>query len=404
MTAEQPTFQPRFATRESFFRPSPVRAVFELAMDPAYVSLAGGNPDTRLLPHAEIAELSARLIAERGPEILQYGSGAGITNIVPTIATLMEPLGATVDKQHLLITTGSQMGIDLASKLFCNPGDVILTEGPTYVGALGTFGAYEIEVRHAATDDHGLIPEAVDTALTELAAAGTPARFLYCIPNHQNPTGVSLSIERRQALVDICDRHQVLIVEDDPYAYVGFTDDPPPASLYALNPNGVIYLGSFSKLFSPGLRVGWMAAPPAVRARLQIAGESVSIHPTVLAQEIAAAWVASPQWAENLSQIRRRYAERAGWLMEALATYLPSNTTWTRPQGGFFSWLTLPDVDPGIDLLQEAIKHKLVLVPGAASFATPPATSHVRLAYSNATQESLDEGVRRLAETLASLN
>jgi DNA-binding transcriptional MocR family regulator len=382
-----------FAARESHFRPSPVRAVFELALDPDYAAMTGGNPDTSLLPGERLGEITARLLRDRGPEILQYGSGAGLSTLTPTVQGLMEPLGSHVTSDNLLITTGSQMGIDLSTKLLCDPGDVVLAEGPTYVGAMGVFGAYEV-------DEQGRIPEAEAAQLDDLAASGRPARFVYCIPHHQNPSGVTLTLHRRRELVDVCGQRGVLIVEDDPYAYCGFPGVDPLPSMHSMNPHGVVYLGSMSKLFSPGLRVGWMCAPPAMRGRLQIAGESVDIHPTVLAQELVREWVGTPEWESTLLTQRTAYQQRCGYTMDALARELTDDITWTRPSGGFFTWLTLPGVDPAADILACAIEQRLVVVPGGACYARQPAAAHVRLAYSNSTREQVDEAARRLAVTI----
>lgn len=396
----EPSRQPRYARRERGFRPSPVRAVFELAMQSRFVSLTGGNPDTSLLPHDELADLAARLLRERGTEILQYGSGAGVDSLAAVIAELMAAQGARVGPENLLITTGSQMGIDLATKLLCDPGDVLLAEGPTYVGAMGVFGAYEAELRQVMLDDDGLVPQAVAEAIDTAHGEGRPIAYLYCIPNHQNPSGTTLSAGRRAELVEVCASRGVMIVEDDAYAQVHFPGVRPLESLYSLHPDGVIHLGSFSKLFSPGLRVGWMAAPPRVRDRLQIAGESVDIHPSVLSQEIVAGYVGTPLWAQRLEQLRGGYAQRCVWLLDALTRELPGGVSWTRPTGGFFTWLTIDDVDPGLDLLDLAIARDLVIVPGQACFASRPERAHVRLAYSNATRNDLEEGARRLATVI----
>lgn len=393
----------RFARREGEFRPSPVRAVFELALKPEYVSLAGGNPDTSLLPNELIGDIAARLLQERGPEILQYGSGAGIDALPGVIGSLMEQQGASADSSNILITTGSQMALDVVTKLFCDPGDVVVAEGPTYVGAMGVFGSYEVDLRQVDVDDDGIDPEAVAATIDAARAEGRTVRFVYVIPNFQNPTGVTLSLERRRRLVDVCAEREVLIVEDDPYAFVGFPGTPMLPSLYSFNPDGVAFLGSFSKLFSPGLRVGWVAAPPPVRARLQLAAEAVSIHPSVLAQEIACAYVTMPEWSRTLTEIRAGYRDRCGVLLGALTEHMPPGVTWTKPSGGFFTWLTLADVPAGTDMLAQAIGHHLVLVPGDACYVRPPAQRYVRLAYSNGTPESLEEGARRLAATLADL-
>lgn len=393
----------RYARREHEFRPSPVRAVFELALDPRFVSLAGGNPDTALLPHEEIAEISSRLLRDRGAEILQYGSGAGIGALAEVVGGLMATQGAQVSSRELLITTGSQMGIDLATKLLCDPGDVIVAEGPTYVGAMGVFGAYEAQLRQIPVDGEGLVPQALEEALDAVEAEGRRVGYLYTIPHHQNPSGTTLSLTRREQVVEICARRGVPIVEDDPYALVGFPGTEPLASLYSLNPAGVLHLGSFSKIFSPGMRVGWMAAPPQVRDRLQIAGESVDIHPSVLAQEIIAAYVGTPSWSEHLGRLRRAYAGRCRGLLDALAQHAPQGVRWTVPSGGFFTWVTIDGVDPGADILGAAIERELIIVPGRACFAADPPSACLRLAHSSSSPQVLQEGARRLARVIDDL-
>lgn len=395
--------QRHYARRESEFRPSSVRAVFELALDPRYVSLAGGNPDTAGLPHEEIPSIADRLLRERGAEVLQYGSGAGVHSLEPVIARLMARQGASVDARNLLITTGSQMGIDLATKLLCDPGDVLLDEGPTYVGAMGVFGAYEAELRQVRVDADGVDPEAVEEALSRAEGEGRRVAYLYVIPHHQNPSGTTLTLERRRRLVEVCARHGVLIVEDDPCAFGGFPGNDPLPSLSSLNPDGVIHLGSFSRIFSPGMRVGWMAAPPDVRDRLQIAGESVDIHPSVLSQEVVAAYVGTPSWREHLDALRAGYAQRCQVLLNALAEQELDGVRWTRPEGGFFAWVTIDGVDPATDLLAAATQHELIVVPGSSCFVQAPERAAVRLAYSNGSPGSLREGARRLAEVVRSL-
>lgn len=320
-----------FARREGEFRPSPVRAVFELAMRPEFVSLAGGNPDTELLPHDLIADLTAQLLRERGAEILQYGSGAGISTLPQSISMLMAAADATVSADNLLITTGSQMGLDLVTKLFCDRGDVVIAEGPTYVGAMGVFGSYEVDLRQVAMDEDGIDPEGVAEMIDAVRAEQRLVKFVYVIPNYQNPTGVSLTEDRRRRLIEVCGERGVIILEDDPYAHVGFASSLIVPSLYSMNPDGVIHLGSFSKLFSPGLRVGWIAAPPQIRARLQIAGEAVSIHPSVLAQELAHAYVSRPEWSTHLKIIRDAYESRCAVLLQALREDMPDDVTWTKP-------------------------------------------------------------------------
>lgn len=386
-----------FASRAAEFRPSPVRAVFETAMDPSVVSLAGGNPDLSVLPGGDIGTLASALLTEQAAEILQYGSGAGAVPLRELVVQLMSRGGSEITAGDVLPTTGSQAGLDLVTKLFCNPGDVVLAEGPTYVGALGVFGAYEVDVRHVEVDEHGLDAERMATALDELADEGKRVPFVYVIPSFQNPTGVTMPHERRRELVRVCAERDVLIVEDDPYALLSFDRSGPVPSMHGMDPEHVIHLGSFSKVFAPGLRVGWLVAPPQVRGRLQIAAESVVIHPSNLAQSLVTAWVGSEQWGRALDRAVELYLERWEAMNAALREFMPERASWTEPTGGFFTWLTVPGLATADDLLQKAIAQGVVLVPGSACYADGRASDSVRLAFSGVSPARIAEGVKRLA-------
>jgi len=389
-----------FAARAAEFRPSPVRAVFETAMDPSVVSLAGGNPDLSVLPGGDIGALASSLLAERAGEILQYGSGAGTTPLRDLVVHLMSRGGSNITSADVLPTTGSQAGLDLVTKLFCNPGEVVLAEGPTYVGALGVFGAYEVDVRHVELDDHGLDPEHVATALDELAAEGKRVPFVYVIPSYQNPTGVSMPAERRSELVRVCAERDVMIVEDDPYALLSFDRSGPLRSMHSLDPEHVIHLGSFSKIFAPGLRVGWLVAPPEVRGRLQIAAESVVIHPSNLAQSLVTAWVGSEQWGPALDRAVGLYRERWEAMNAALEEFMPERASWTEPTGGFFTWVTVPGLAENDHLLRDVIEQGVVLVPGSACYSDGRPSDAVRLAFSGVSPVRIREGVKRFAQIL----
>lgn len=389
-----------FASRAAEFRPSPVRAVFETAMDPSVVSLAGGNPDLSVLPGGDIGALASSLLAERAGEILQYGSGAGTTPLRDLIVHLMVRGGSEVTSADVLPTTGSQAGLDLVTKLYCNPGDVVLAEGPTYVGALGVFGAYEVDVRHVEVDQHGLDPARVASALDELAEEGKRVPFVYVIPSFQNPTGVTMPTERRRELVRVCTERDVMIVEDDPYALLSFDHSGPLPSMHGMDPEHVIHLGSFSKVFAPGLRVGWLVAPPEVRGRVQIAAESVVIHPSNLAQSLVTAWVGSEQWEPALDRAVEFYRERWEAMKAALEEFMPERADWTEPTGGFFTWVTVPGLAEKGDLLRDAIEQGVVLVPGSACYSDGRPSDAVRLAFSGVSPVRIREGVKRFAAVL----
>ncbi|WP_346843403.1 PLP-dependent aminotransferase family protein [uncultured Rothia sp.] len=395
-----------FANRAGGFRPSAVRDVFEVAMRPGIISLAGGNPDLDLLPLDELGAMCARIIEKEGLEVLQYGSGAGLEELAELVCEFMKSEGSSPALEEIQMTAGSQMGLDLATKLFVNPGDVILAEGPTYTGALGTFEGYEADVRQVALDGDGLEPAAVREAVKAIQSEGKEVKFLYTIPNFQNPTGVTLSDDRREELARVCRELDVLIVEDNPYGQLSF-DGLRHRSLHSYDPENVLYLGSFSKVFSPGVRVGWMVAPERVRKFLQIAGEAVTICPSVLSQRLVLGFMAEGMWEPHTRRTAALYKERCEAVLAACEKYMPEGTTWTTPSGGFFTWLTLPEggkYADAADALAPAIENGVVFVPGSAFFETVdgknPGANQLRIAFSSVEPTVLEEGVKRLAEVL----
>nr|NLD40431.1 PLP-dependent aminotransferase family protein [Actinomycetales bacterium] len=379
-------------------RASEVRSLFAVASRPEVVSLAGGMPNIDSLPLDFLADLSARIMRDNGPKALQYGSGQGEIFMREQIVDVMKYDGIRAHPDDVVITTGSQQALDLVTEIFINPGDIIVAEAPSYVGALGVFRAYEAEVVHVPLDDHGLIPEELDRTLTELRAQNRPVKFLYTVPNYHNPAGVTLSEERRPRIVEICKRHHVLILEDNPYGLLGFDQDPLPA-LKSYDPDQTIYLGSFSKMFGPGYRIGWAAAPHAVREKLVLAQESAVLCPSMWGQMMMTEYLTTYDWYTQVKSFRGEYRARGEAMLGALAEYLPE-CQWTTPDGGFYTWVTLP---PGVDakaMLPRAVTNLVAYVSGTAFYYDGRGGDHMRLSFCYPPPERIREGVRRLARTV----
>lgn len=393
----------RFSNRADGYHPSPVREVFEVSMQPNIISLAGGNPDLSGLPLEHIADMAHHIIKDKGQEALQYGSGAGTPKLQALVCEIMAMEGISALPENVQITSGSQMALELVTKLFCNPGDVILAEGPTYVGALGTFEGLQADVVQVPIDDKGLIPVELEKAIVALKAEGRTIKFLYTIPNFNNPSGITLSPERRSAIVEICRTAGIAIVEDNPYGLLSF-DGSTQRALHALDPENVFYLGSFSKIFSPGLRIGWVLAPTEVRKRLQLAAEATTICPSVLSQMLVESYISGIDWRAHVRDACATYSRRSNAVMEALELNMPEGSTWTKPAGGFFTWITLPAGLSVDALLQPAIEAGVVFVPGTAFFAEPAGDNQLRVAFSFESEEALVEGIRRLGVTVAELS
>jgi len=388
----------RFAARTAGMTASEIRALFAVASRPEVVSLAGGMPNLAALPLETLAGEVAELVARDGQVALQYGSAQGVPALREQICEVMALEGIRADPNDVVVTVGSQMALDLITRILCDPHDVVLAEGPSYVGALGSFAAYQARVVHVAMDAHGLVPDLLRGALRSLAARGVIPKFLYTIPNFHNPAGVTLAVERRREVLDLCAEYGVAVLEDNPYGLLGFTGRVYPA-LRSMDP-GVLYLGSFSKTFASGLRVGWALVPPAVRERLVLAAESATLCPPTFNQLLVSRYLAAHDWRGQIKTFTEVYRERRDAILSALETYLPDGCTWNIPDGGFYVWLTVPE---GVDtkaMLPRAVTARVAYASGTGFYADGFGSRQLRLSYCYPSPERITEGVRRLAGVL----
>ena len=392
---------PLYAQRTAGMRASAVRSLFAVANRPEVVSLAGGMPYLQSLPLESIAAQAAMLVEQDGLQALQYGSGQGIAELREQICQVMAVEGIRAHPDDVTVTVGSQMALDLVTRVFCDPGDVILAEAPSYVGALTTFASYQAKVVHIEMDSDGLVPAAVAAAIDSCRKAGLRIKFLYTIPNFHNPAGVTMSDPRRTQIAELCSGAGIPILEDNPYGLLGF-DDKIRRAIRADDAENVIYLGSFSKTFAPGLRVGWVLAPHAVREKLVLANESATLNPPVFNQMMVSRYLANFDWLGQVKAYRQTYAERRDAMLSALETHMPDGTTWTRPEGGFFVWVTLPEGFDTAAMLPRAVTARVAYVPGTAFYADGLGSRQMRLSFCFPTPERIVEGIRRLAAVLDS--
>ena len=388
-----------YADRTHGMRASEIRALFAVANRPEVVSLAGGMPYLHGLPLEALAQTAHDLIMTRGTVALQYGSGQGDATLREQIVDVMRLEGIEAHPDDVVVTTGSQQALDLVTRLFVNPGDVIVAEAPSYVGALGVFRAYQADVVHVPLDEHGLIPEALEECLARLVADGRPVKLLYTVPNFHNPAGVTMTLERRPRILEIARRYGVLVLEDNPYGLLGFDGDPLPA-MRSMDDTGVIYLGSFSKTFAPGYRVGWAVAPHAIREKLVLASESAILCPSNASQLAVSAYLSNHDWRGQIKIYRQTYRERRDAMIGALAEHIPQ-ATWTVPEGGFYTWVKLPDGLDAQAMLPRAITALVAYVSGTAFYADGQGADHMRLSFCYPTPDRIREGVRRLAGVVA---
>jgi DNA-binding transcriptional MocR family regulator len=362
------------------------------------VSLAGGMPEVSALPQDLLNKAFSGMMKSRGNYALQYGSGQGDPVLRDQIRELMALEGISSSIEDLVITTGSQHGLDMLSGLFLDEHDVVLAEAPSYVGALGIFKHYQAHVEHVYTDHDGISPEALEESIQRMKEQGRRIKFLYLVPNFGNPSGVTLSAERRPRVLEICRKHHILVIEDNPYGLLYF-DQKPPNALRSMQEDGVIYLGSFSKIFAPGFRVGYVLAPPAIRDKLILANESAILCPSSFSQMLISEYLANADWQKQIDTFRGVYRVKRDAALEGMAEFLPSLET-TKPEGGFYLWVTLPE---GIDskaMLPLAVKELVAYTPGTAFFGDGGGHRHLRVSFCYPSPDNIKVGIKRLANVI----
>lgn len=395
----------RYAQRTQRMSGSVIRELLKLTEQPDVISFAGGLPAPEVFPVKEFAEASERVLRDFGAQALQYSTTEGHFPLREMIARHTERYGLHITPENIVITSGSQQALDLLGKIFINPGDHILVESPTYLGALQAWNAYGAEYIAVPSDQQGMVTGALEKALR----AGP--KFIYVLPNFQNPTGVTLSLERRQRLVELADRYGVPIVEDDPYGQLRFEGKHLP-SVSVLDAMGrsngdscyrgnVIYVSTFSKILAPGIRLAWVVAPPEVVHKLVQAKQGSDLHTPTLNQMVAYEVAREGFLDKHIRLIRQVYRERRNVMLAAMEEHFPPGVQWTRPQGGLFLWSTLPHGMDTTKLLHRAIEEKVAFVPGAPFHPCGGGQNTMRLNFSNAAPEKIVEGIARLGKVLS---
>jgi 2-aminoadipate transaminase len=393
----------RYALRTKRIRSSEIRELLKITDQPGIISFAGGLPSPEAFPLRRFEEACHKVITEQADHALQYGRTEGYEPLRDWIARNMARYGIRAKLENVMITSGAQQALDLIGKLFIDRGDRVLVEAPTYLGALQAFNAYGAEYISVPIDSDGLRTDLVEEPLR------FSPKFMYVLPNFQNPAGTTLSEGRRHELVLLADKYGVPIIEDDPYGQLRYEGEHVPSMVVIDRENlrrdagysigNVIYLGTFSKTVAPGLRLGWIVAPPEVIAKLVQLKQSTDLHTSTFTQHVAYEVVRDGFLDEHVKFIRKLYRERRDVMLQALTKFFPPEVKWTRPQGGLFLWVTLPQTLDSHKILEAAVAQKVAFVPGNSFYANPvgPVDHHMRLNFSNATPEQVQEGIRRLA-------
>lgn len=385
-----------YAHRTSGMSVSEVRALFAVASKPDVVSLAGGMPSVQALPRDEVVRAFADALEAPEAAALQYGGGQGHLGLRERLAALMAAEGVEADPDGIVVTTGAQQALDLIGKIFIDPGDLVAVEAPAYVGALTAFGAYEPRYLTIDLDDDGMIVEQLEQALVR----GDRPKFVYTVPNFGNPAGVTMSYERRRRLVELCREASIPIVEDNPYGLLRFEGDPLP-TLRTLDPDNVLYLGTVSKTFAPGVRVGWALAEPSAVQRLVLAKEAADLCGSNLNMLLTERWFSDEaRWRGTLATLVDTYRSRRDAMLGSIEEHFPDDAMWTHPAGGFYVWVTLaPWVDTRA-MLAAAVERRVAYVPGTAFYPDGRGGNQMRLAFCYPTEDRIREGVARLGSLL----
>jgi 2-aminoadipate transaminase len=391
-----------FAQRTRVMRSSAMRDLMAITARPEVISLAGGLPDTSTFPPEAFAAQMTRIAQESAAEALQYGPTEGFEETKGAVRGVMEAEGMYPDDEDIIITTGGQQALDLIAKTLVDPGDVVVCEAPTYPGAVPVFCSYEAETHQVPMDDEGMRIDELESLMDRLDAEGRRPKFIYSVPSFQNPAGVTLSLERRRRLVELARAREVLVVEDNPYGLLRYEGEP-QVPLYQLDGGDyVIYVGTLSKILSPGIRLGWAVAPPPVMEKIALGKQATDLCTSTLTQYFALEYFAEGRWREYVDSLCDIYRSRRDVMLEALERHFPEQASWTRPRGGLFVWATLPDYIDTSDLLAKALRENVAFVPGAAAYVDGrQGTSSMRLNFSGSDEDEIRDGIRRIGAVVA---
>ncbi|MFD2368280.1 PLP-dependent aminotransferase family protein [Pseudoduganella sp. GCM10020061] len=396
MKIENPNpIQWHFSERAQQLQSSFIREILKITQRPEIISFAGGLPSPATFPVERMKEAYDRVLTNTGKIALQYGPTDGYAPLREWIANSLSTEGGKIVPEQILMTSGSQQALDLLGKVLVDEGSRVLVETPSYLGALQAFSVYRPEFKSVDTDDDGLVPSSID-------AVAEGARMLYALPNFQNPTGRSLSVERRVELVETCARHGLPLIEDDPYGSLSYKGAPMP-KMVAMNPDGVIYMGSFSKVLTPGIRLGYVCAPLPLVRRLELAKQAADLHTAQLTQMVVHDVVKDGFLDEHIPTIRTLYGNQCQVMLDAMAEHFPSGVTWTKPEGGMFIWVTLPKHIDAMKLLDLSLAAKVAFVPGSPFYANEPETNTMRLSFVTVPPERIREGIAILGKLIAGM-
>lgn len=393
-----------YSNRVKGMKTSATRDLMATLSRPGIISLAGGFPDTKTFGEEAFRKVSGNIAADSA-QALQYSPTAGLESIKDVIVEVMAAEGTPARQEDIFTTTGAQQGLDLAGKVFLNEGDAILAEGPTYAGALNAFAAYKPRILHIPMDRSGIIPVAAREGLKKARKQGLHVKFIYTVPNFQNPAGVTMISERRRELLEIAREFDLIIIEDNPYGMLRFEGEPLPTLAALEQEDGgdvdrVVYLGTFSKIFAPGVRLGWVHAQPGILHKINVGKQGADLCSSTLSQMMISSYFQNADWRAYVRRLTALYKERRDTMLDSLAEFMPKEVHWTHPEGGLFVWATLPTYLDATAMLPRAIARNVAYVPGEGFYAGGSGKNCMRLNFSFVEPEKIRRGIEILAEVI----
>lgn len=390
-----------YARRTAGMRSSVMRDLMAVVAMPDVISLAGGLPSTESFPAKTLAQVTHEVSMKASAAALQYGPTEGLDETKRNIIKVMAAENTLADIDNIIVTTGGQQAIDLVCRILIDPGDPVIAEAPTYPGAIPSLCSFEANVTQIPLDNDGMRTDLLRTEIERLLKAGTKPKFIYTIPDFHNPAGVSLSLKRRLEMVAMAREYELIILEDNPYGQLRFEGEQLP-TLYSLDDdNNVIYISTFSKIISPGIRLGWLVAPTPILQKVNLGKQAADLCPSTLAQMIVNQYFHDARWQDYVEKVTEVYHRRRDAMLAALKEHFPPEATWTHPEGGFYVWATLPQYLDTADLLALAIEEqKVAFVPGSGAWIDGSGKHHMRLSFSGVSEEKIAEGIKRLAKVI----
>ncbi|MCD6474271.1 MAG: PLP-dependent aminotransferase family protein [Thermoplasmata archaeon] len=381
-------------------RSSEIRRLLEISQQPGVISFGGGLPNPNAFPVDEIREIVNKILDEEGSKALQYGSTAGLKEFIELLVEVVKQDGIKAGMENILTTVGSQQALDIVGRIFLNENDVVMVGLPTYLGGINAFLAYGAKLVGVPLDENGMNVDLLEEKIKELKNKGENVKLIYTIPTFQNPAGVELSLERRKRMIEIAEENDLLILEDDPYGKLRFEGEAiPPIKAFDENDH-VIYMATFSKILSPGIRLAYVVAPEEIAKKMVLAKQSMDLCTSTLSQTIAYHYIKNGYMKNHLPKIIEMYKRKRDIMLQSLEEYFPPSCKWTHPRGGMFLWVELPEYINTVEMFPEAIEKKVAYVTGKSFFVDGGGLNTMRLNFTNAGDDEIKEGIKRLAEVV----